>query len=658
MNTASTAAQTRPTLLYALALLALASSLSWLATSWQWPWRDLFRDPDSLPLAQAAVQTAVLPQIAAAFLAGGLLALASSALQQIVRNPLASDSTLAVGSGAQLALMTATLFIPAVGGLGSFAVAFLGAAVAVALVLGIAHGSGMHPQTIILGGLIINLLFGAIAAVITLYYHDLFIGIMVWGAGSLLQDGWTTTRSLALATLAAGAVLALLYRPLTLLALDDAQARRLGAPVTLLRHTVLALAAACTALVVSSIGIISFIGLAGAAIANRMRLRHLHSRLAAAFLAGGFLLVGTDNLLNHIGRHYDTILPAGALSGILGVPLLLCIILKQRKSRVEPAWHDSEALHRLHGWRLPLGGLCLLAVLLILALGYTNTPHGWHWQWPADIILAHRLPRSLSAIATGALLAVAGALLQTLTRNLMAGPEVLGISSGASLAVLTAYYLAPTLGSGALVLAGSGGSIAVLLLILWLARYLQPSTLLLTGIAISALMNGVMALAQQSGNPQLTGILSWLSGSTYYARAHTVWLLAGSALLLCAAAQLSVRPLQILSLGDTIAGSLGLRVRAGQCAILLIVALMTTLATLAVGPLSFIGLMTPHLARRLGAITADKLIPVSALTGAILLLIADWLGRYLHYPYEIGAGTIAGILGGGYFLFLLRENRS
>ena len=81
-------------------------------------------------------------------------------------------------------------------------------------------------------------------------------------------------------------------------------------------------------------------------------------------------------------------------------------------------------------------------------------------------------------------------------------------------------------------------------------------------------------------------------------------------------------------------------------------------ASLAVGPLSFIGLMTPHLARRSGAVSIDKQLPVAALYGAALMLVADWLGRYLIFPYEIGAGTIAGILGGGYFLFLLRENRS
>lgn len=84
---------------------------------------------------------------------------------------------------------------------------------------------------------------------------------------------------------------------------------------------------------------------------------------------------------------------------------------------------------------------------------------------------------------------------------------------------------------------------------------------------------------------------------------------------------------------------------------------MSAVATLAVGPLSFIGLMTPHLARRSGAVSPEKQLPVAALYGAALMLVADWLGRYLIFPYELGAGVIASLLGGGFFLLLLRQAR-
>lgn len=641
------------------ALLAFITSAVWLALVWHWPWADLWRDPDTLPLAQAAVQMAVLPEIAAAFLAGGLLALASTALQQVVHNPLASDSTLAVAGGAQLALMLVTLFFPAAGLFGSFWVAFAGAVAAMLLVLLVAGAGGANALALILAGLLANMVFAAIAAVISQFYSDLLLGIMVWGAGSLLQDGWATVTALLWTSLAAALALALLYRPLTLLALDDEQARRLGAPVGLLRLLVLLLAAGVTAQVVSRLGVISFAGLAGASVAHLLRVRAMGARFALSFLAGGLLLLVVDSLLNIAGHFLGTLLPAGALCGVLGAPFLIFLVLRQRKSaqgfaREAP---PSAPSPRLASWRTPLLGLAVLLALLVLSQGFTAGADGWGWHWQGELILDHRLPRSLSAMAVGIMLACAGVLLQTLTRNPMASPEVLGISSGVALAVIAAFLAFPALGSGGLLLAGAGGALAVAVLVLWLARRLQPAWLLVTGVAIAALMQGVMTVVQLSGNPQLQGVLSWLAGSTWYARPHTAPLLVLLALVLLAAALLCGKALQLLALGETVAGSLGLAVRRSRSLLLVLVALMSAVATLAVGPLSFIGLMTPHLARRSGAVSPEKQLPIAALYGAALMLVADWLGRYLIFPYELSAGVIASLLGGGFFLLLLRQAR-
>lgn len=629
------------------ALLAFITSAVWLALVWHWPWADLWRDPDTLPLAQAAVQMAVLPEIAAAFLAGGLLALASTALQQVVHNPLASDSTLAVAGGAQLALMLVTLFFPAAGLFGSFWVAFAGAVAAMLLVLLVAGAGGANALALILAGLLANMVFAAIAAMISQFYSDLLLGIMVWGAGSLLQDGWATVTALLWTSLAAA------------LALDDEQARRLGAPVGLLRLLVLLLAAGVTAQVVSRLGVISFAGLAGASVAHLLRVRAMGARFALSFLAGGLLLLVVDSLLNIAGHFLGTLLPAGALCGVLGAPFLIFLVLRQRKSaqgfaREAP---PSAPSPRLASWRTPLLGLAVLLALLVLSQGFTAGADGWGWHWQGELILDHRLPRSLSAMAVGIMLACAGVLLQTLTRNPMASPEVLGISSGVALAVIAAFLAFPALGSGGLLLAGAGGALAVAVLVLWLARRLQPAWLLVTGVAIAALMQGVMTVVQLSGNPQLQGVLSWLAGSTWYARPHTAPLLVLLALVLLAAALLCGKALQLLALGETVAGSLGLAVRRSRSLLLVLVALMSAVATLAVGPLSFIGLMTPHLARRSGAVSPEKQLPIAALYGAALMLVADWLGRYLIFPYEIGAGVIASLLGGGFFLLLLRQAR-
>ena len=542
-------------------LLALVLAAVWLALVWYWPWADLLRDPDALPIAEAAVQMAVLPEIVAAFLAGGLLALASSALQQIVHNPLASDSTLAVAGGAQLSLMLVTLFFPAAGLFGSFWVAFAGAVAAIALVLLVAGAGGMNALSLILAGLIANMVFVAVAAVIVQFYHDVLLGVMVWGAGALLQDGWATVAALCWTTLAAAAAFALLQRPLTLLALDDEQARRLGVPVGLLRLLVLLLAAGITAQVVSRVGVISFAGLAGASVAHLLRLRATGARLAVSFVSGGLLLI-VDSLLNIIGHYSDTLLPAGAMTGVLGAPFLIYLVLRQRKSQgIAREQPPSAPAPRLTSWQKPLLGLAALAALAVLLQGFTAGADGWGWHWQGNIILEHRLPRSLSAVAVGILLASAGVLLQTLTRNPMASPEVLGISSGVALAVLAAFIAFPALGSGGLLLAGAGGALIVAVLILWLSRHLQPAWLLITGVAIAALMHGVMTLIQVSGNPQLQSVLSWLSGSTYYTRPYTAPLLVLLALGLLAGALLCLEPLRLLALGETVAGSLGLAVR-------------------------------------------------------------------------------------------------
>ncbi|HDZ6725093.1 TPA: Fe(3+)-hydroxamate ABC transporter permease FhuB [Mannheimia haemolytica] len=644
-------------LLIGCILLSLVTAVIRLNMVWEWEWQLLLINVDLLPINQAAVKAALLPEMTTSFLAGGLLAIASSGLQHIVRNNLASDSTLAVSSGAQLALMIAVIFFPAAELFSSFWIALLGSLAAIVLVLFIAKASKLNPLTLILGGLIVNILFGAIASLLTLFYFDFLFGVMVWGSGSLLQDGWATSIILAITVVVAFFIFVLLSRPLTILSLDDEQARRLGAPVNLLRYLVIFVCAAITALVVSKIGVIGFIGFAGASLAHFAKIRHLLLRLLIAFLAGGFLLFFTNNLIGIVSRIYDTLLPVGAFTATLGALLLIFLVLRQRKAQFEASNTAYFPVKRLNSWKLPILLLCAGVILFCLLQIIAPTMNGWAISIDENLMSSYRLPRSLSAIATGAMLAVSGSLLQILTRNPMASPEVLGVSSGATIAAILSFLLFPTLSSIGFLLFGVLGSLAVLALIMWLSRKLQPSALMIAGVAIGALVSGLMAIIQLSGSPRLTAVISWLSGSTYYANPNTVWILLSVAILLISATLLFIKPLRLISLGETVSLHLGLEVKKVQMIVLLLIALMSAASTLAVGPMSFIGLMTPHLAKNLGAITPEKQIPISALLGAMLMLIADWLGRYLIFPYEIGAGIIASILGGIYFLLLLKQHK-
>ncbi len=363
------------------------------------------------------------------------------------------------------------------------------------------------------------------------------------------------------------------------------------------------------------------------------------------FSSGRIFTLFTNNLIGIVSRIYDTLLPVGAFTATLGAPLLIFLVLRQRKAQFEASNTAYFPVKRLNSWKLPILLLCAGVILFCLLQIIAPTMNGWAISIDENLMSSYRLPRSLSAIATGAMLAVSGSLLQILTRNPMASPEVLGVSSGATIAAVLSFLLFPTLSSISFLLFGVLGSLTVLALIMWLSRKLQPSALMITGVAIGALVSGLMAIIQLSGSPRLTAVISWLSGSTYYANPNTVWILLSVAILLISATLLFIKPLRLISLGETVSYHLGLEVKKVQMIVLLLIALMSAASTLAVGPMSFIGLMTPHLAKNLGAITPEKQIPISALLGAMLMLIADWLGRYLIFPYEIGAGIIASILG-------------
>lgn len=643
--------------------MALISGYLVIEQLWSLPLVDLFASADKLSVSDLAAQLIIMPTMLVAIFSGGLLGVASLLLQQLVKNPLASDTTLAVGSGAQMALLIVTLFLPGFGLYGSFWVAFIGALLSMALVFTLALPSRLNPLILILAGLIVNIFVTALSSLLLVFFSEKGLGVMTWGGGVLTQISWDGAKLLAIVSVVMAVILVPLLKPLTLMSLDDRQAKSLGVPVNVIRGMVIVLVAVMTALVVSQVGILSFVGLGSATLVNVLSIRHVGKRLLAGFAFGGLLLLITSNIVTLIMQVSSALIPAGALTGILGAPLIIWIIFRQKRQ------HVDEATPNLHIERRPftqwewISWGALVMALLLMALFATNTLSGWQLMssdaTTFDLINQFRLPRTLSAAATGVMLASAGVLIQTLTRNPMASPEVLGVSSGSAVGVLLSVVLLTMLGLpitlGSMLISGTLGALAVLLLILWLARTLNPAHLLLVGIAISALMNGILSVIQLSGDPRLQALLSWLSGTTYSAKPDTVWWLIGIALVLSIACFLLIQPLRVLSLGSTVAKSLGVNLRLSPLAIMTVVAGLSAASTLAVGPLSFIGLMVPHLATSLGAVELNRQLPLAMLLGAGLMIIADWLGRYVIFPYEIPAGTIASIIGGAYFLFLMRK---
>lgn len=639
-----------------LLLLCGWSSHSLIEQQWSLPWRKLLTPSQQLDIVDMAIQLKLLATSSVALMAGGLLGVVSILLQQLVKNPLASDTTLGVGVGAQLAILLVTLFVPSLAIHGGFFVAFVGALLSMSLVFLLAAPSRFNPLILILAGLVVNILLSAVAAVLVLFFTERSVGMMSWAAGFLTQSSWSVSITLAVTTAILGLSSLFLLKPLTLMSLDDAQAKRLGVPINVIRAIVVLIAAVVTALVVSEVGLIGFIGLGAASLVNALGIHHIGKRVVAAFGFGALILWLTSNIVLLLEPVLGMIIPAGAMTGILGAPLIIWLILQRRRQSIEVVTPMIvRTPSQINFWYWGLG----LAVLIAMANLLVQDIDGWGLSTEWALTAQYRLPRSLSAAATGVMLATAGVLLQTLTRNPMASPEVLGVSSGAALGVVLGFLFLPSLGiaagAGSLLLTGLLGASAVLILIIWLARRVSSGYLLLVGIGIAAMMDGVMHLVKLSGDPSLQAMLSWLSGTTYSTEPATVWYLMAIAALLYTLSLVMIKPLRVMGLGPSVARNLGVAVNWVTLAILVLVAALSTASTLAVGPLSFVGLMVPHLATSIGAVKLERQLPMAALMGAAVMVVADWIGRYVIFPYELPAGTVAALIGGGYFLWLIRR---
>ncbi|WPC06502.1 Fe(3+)-hydroxamate ABC transporter permease FhuB [Pseudomonas sp. MBLB4123] len=613
-------------------------------------WGQALWQPDLGDLRQVLAHYSWLPRLCMTLLCGASLALAGLLMQQVLRNPLASPTTLGVAGGAQLALTLATLFAPQLL-LAREWLAMGGGALASLLVFALAWRRAMSPLALILAGLVVSLYLSALNIALMMLQPQGLTALFIWGAGSLSQHNWDAVLFLAPRLALALALLPLLLRPLSLLDLQDSGARSLGVSLPGLRLAGLGLGVFLTACVVSSVGVIGFIGLAAPAIARLLGARTLGQRLLWSPLLGAALLWLTDLLVQWIAGPFRELLPTGAVAGLLGAPLLLWLIPRLRLAdHPAPSGMAMPVGRRAERGLVPLVALLGLALLLALALG--QGPDGWRWHL-AESLLELRAPRVIAAAAAGLMLALAGTLIQRLTGNPMASPELMGISAGAALGLLAAVFLLPAAGFLPRLALGALGATLTLLALLWLGRRsgFAPQRLLLAGIALSALFDAVQVLVLALGDPRGQQLLAWLSGSTYFVDASMAAWALGLALLLLLLCLPATRWLELLPLGAGTAGSLGVPLARSRLLLLGLAALLSAAATLVLGPLSFVGLMAPHLARLLGFGRARSQLLAGALLGALVMVLADWLGRNLLFPAQLPAGLLAALLGGAYLMW-------
>lgn len=646
-------------LLFVLALSLTLTTLHGALPQAEW-WQALWSPAvDNLP--QMVFHYSLLPRTVLALLVGAGLGLAGLLFQQILRNPLAEPTTLGVSSGAQLGITVATLWHLPGGMLAQQFAALSGALLVGALVFGVAWNRRLSPVTLILAGLVLSLYSGAVNQIFAIFNHDQLQNMFLWSSGALNQMGWENVQQLWPRLLLAFVVALALLRPLTLMGLDDTVAKNLGLALSVARIGGLGLAILLSAQLVNVAGIIGFIGLFAPLLAKLLGGRRLISRMVLAPLTGALLLWLADSCVMWLSQHGRDI-PTGTATALLGVPILLWLLPRLRTGSVPPALNQGDRVptERQNLLRWLLIGLIVLGLLVWAGLAFGRDALGWRVAAGEMLhsLLPWRAPRVLAALVTGLMLGVAGSLIQRLTGNPMASPEVLGISSGAACGVVVMMFFVPGDAVVWLLPAGALGAALTLLVIMTVASRggFTPERLLLAGMALNSTFVTLLMLLLASGDPRMGGLLTWISGSTYNISGTQAIQSALCALLLVGLAPLATRWLTLLPLGSATARSAGLALTPARLSLLLLAAALTASATLTIGPLSFVGLMAPHLARMLGFRRALPQLLLSGLLGAGLMVLADWCGRMLAFPDQIPAGLMATFLGAPYFIWLLRRS--
>lgn len=663
-------------LLSGLALLALARGIPTLSLVELWA---ILSGRGADTAVNAVVLGVRLPRLVLSLLAGAALGVAGVLLQESMRNGLAGPELLGVSAGAAAAVATMVVFQLPV----SFAlqpwVALLGACLGGGTVLLAQRGSRDPLRLLLIGAAVTALLNAYVVAIISLGRRGDLDLILLFLRGTVAGRGWAYVE-LFLPWALIGVPLALLCaRWLNVLALGDELAEGLGLRVVWTRLGMLVLAAALVAAVVTVCGPISFIALLAPHLARQLlATRDARRVLPGAALVGAALLVVADQA----GRlaFAPVELPVGLWTTLIAVPLLLALLRReQRRSSATTAFGEA-------GRRMPvrpvlllsLGAVTLLAVLHLAIGRVALTPgqviaavlHAPVESFHQQIVWDVRLPRALIALSAGAMLGLAGALLQALTRNPLAEPGLMGVAAGAVLAVVATLTASLLWGfprpSGLLPLVGLAGGLATGALVYalsWQGRA-DPVRLALTGLLILGALESLTAVFQLFFSEQIGGTaLLWTVGSLNgrgWDQWAILWPWALVALplgLLCAALA------NVLQLGDESARGLGVRLEQARAALLAIAALLTAAAVAVVGAVGFIGLIGPHVARRLVGDDARTLFPLSALLSAALLQAADIVSQSALLAPILGprailpVGAVTALLGAPFFLWLVWKGR-
>lgn len=617
------------------------------------------------------------PRLAAALAVGIALGAGGCILQGLARNPLASPDTLAVEAGAHLALVAATVFSVSIPILGSIGIAFFGGVVAAVLLLGLTRGGG-SPLRLVLAGTVLALAMSSVTSALMILNTQDTRGLFAWGSGSLNQRGLEGIVQVSPVIAAGLAVGLLLSRNLDLLALGEDVARGLGVRVGANRLALAAVAVLLTAAAVTIAGPIGFVGLCAPALvallAGRVPPLQRHAwRIPVSALAGILVVLAADvGLRLFFGAIEGVEVPTGVVTSVFGGVFLA--VAAHRLSVGGPGPQEALRIGMTWGRRHPAVLISGVAVLVVAAgagallLGDTHLLLGDVGNWLADrasrrvtFILDARAPRVASALLAGAALAVAGGLVQGVTRNALADPGILGVSAGSGLgAVLTliAVPSAPWL----IVSAGAavGGLVAAAILFgLTMRGGLHETRVVLVGIGLAAAASALTSAILVRTDPwNQAKAITWLGGSTYGAQWGQLVPLTVVLAVALVVLRATHAELDLLQVDDDTPRLLSVNPARSRMVQLSLAVLLTGAATASIGVLAFVGLVAPHAARLLVGRHHARLLPLSALLGALLVVAADTVGRTVLAPNQLPAGLVTALVGAPYFLWLLTRVRT
>lgn len=311
--------------------------------------------------------------------------------------------------------------------------------------------------------------------------------------------------------------------------------------------------------------------------------------------------------------------------------------------------------------------LIVMAALISIMFGTKDIPLSDIWQAIVNfdegnlnhqIIWSGRVPRVLAVLFVGAFLAVAGAVMQGVTRNFLASPSILGVADGSAFVVTMAIVFLPSITNFQLVLLSMLGSLFGGMLVFGFASMikngLSPVRLAIIGTVIGTFLSSIgTAIAMYHQVSQT--ITMWYNSKLHTVQMDMVLLCVPIGLLGLILALSMSNSVTVMSLGEDTAVSLGQRTRIVKVLSMLSVAILTGTAVALVGKIAFVGLVVPHLVRMLVSVDYRYIIPCSAVMGAFFLTACDVISRYINFPFETPIGVVTALIGVPYFLYLIRK---